>query len=237
MHGRPTEVPSRVTARSRSYSLRFREPLNSWKAAVSAPRKVPPMARPPTWLPRLLLIRRAVAHSVRSHYERKDLERLFELQPRAAQNLLALLPTVPIGKAHLVEREALVSFLDQVHEADDPIALMDRLRRERAAPTRKKLRFLIPRDAEPGDLASLPLHVHLTRGHLALSFQTLEELGESLFAIARLLEGDLGELAEALEPVDTSALPDIHEEGDGMRALFRELEMLETEHRLNATPQ
>jgi len=38
-------------------------------------------ARPICWLPRLHLIRRAVTNSVRSHYDRHDLEQLFELQP------------------------------------------------------------------------------------------------------------------------------------------------------------
>ncbi len=45
------------------------------------------MARPVSWLPRLHEIRRAVANSVRSHYDRHDLQNLFELQPRAAQKL------------------------------------------------------------------------------------------------------------------------------------------------------
>ena len=62
------------------------------------------MGRRLSWLDRLYPISRSVAGSARSHYDRKDLQQLFEIQPRSAQNLMAALPTVPIGRAHLVER-------------------------------------------------------------------------------------------------------------------------------------
>jgi len=48
--------------------------------------------RPITWLPRLQEIRRSVANSIRLHYDRRDIEALFELQTRAAQNLLIRFP-------------------------------------------------------------------------------------------------------------------------------------------------
>ena len=86
------------------------------------------MPRPVSWLPRLHEIRRSVQNSVRSHYDRRDLEQLFELQPRSAQNFFALLPSVPVGRSRLVEREALARFLDGVQEADDVPAYMERVR-------------------------------------------------------------------------------------------------------------
>ena len=60
------------------------------------------MPRPISWLPRLHEIRRSVFNSVRSHYDRNDLERVFEVQPRSAQLLLELLPTVRLGRSLLV---------------------------------------------------------------------------------------------------------------------------------------
>ena len=69
-----------------------------------------PLPRTLSWLPRLHEIRRAVGNSVRSHYGRHDLEALFELQPRAAQQLLGLLPPVTVGTSRLVEAEALGDF-------------------------------------------------------------------------------------------------------------------------------
>jgi hypothetical protein len=55
------------------------------------------MPRPVSWLTRLREIRRAVASSVRSHYERKEIEALFQVQPRAAQLLLEMREKVGVG--------------------------------------------------------------------------------------------------------------------------------------------
>jgi len=44
------------------------------------------MPRPVSWLPRLHVIRRTITTSVRSHYDRRELETLFELQPRPAKS-------------------------------------------------------------------------------------------------------------------------------------------------------
>ena len=52
------------------------------------------MPRTLSWLDRIVPISRTVAESARSHYDRKELQRLFELQPRAAQQLMAALPNI-----------------------------------------------------------------------------------------------------------------------------------------------
>ena len=69
------------------------------------------MARPVSWLPRLPALVRSVSESVRSHYASGDLERLFQIQPRSAQMLLGLFPTVRVGKSLLVERKPWPAFL------------------------------------------------------------------------------------------------------------------------------
>ncbi len=103
------------------------------------------MPRPISWLPRLHSIRRSITESIRSHYGRKDLERLFELQPRAAQKLLELLPSISLGRARYVERDALNAFLERLQKADDVPAALVQYRKERSAP-RRILRELLPRD-------------------------------------------------------------------------------------------
>jgi hypothetical protein len=40
----------------------------------------------------------------RGHYERKEIESLFQVQPRAAQLLLEMLPTTVIGRSRLRRR-------------------------------------------------------------------------------------------------------------------------------------
>jgi hypothetical protein len=61
------------------------------------------LPRPISWLPRLSEIRRSIKNSVRSHYERKDIERLFQLQPRAAQALIqGIAPSARVGRSFLL---------------------------------------------------------------------------------------------------------------------------------------
>ena len=121
-------------------------------------------------MPRLHLIRRTIANSVRSHYDRRELETLFELQPRAAQKLSEMLPSVRVGTSRLIEREALVSFLDRVQDADDVALLFDQIRAEKTLASRRKIRSLVRRDLEPVSLTSLPDAIQLCRGQITIRF-------------------------------------------------------------------
>ena len=186
------------------------------------------MPRPISWLPRLHLIRQSVENSVRSHYTRRELEQLFELQPRAAQKLLELLPTVPVGSAHLVEREALLAFLEGVQDAEDVPGYMERLRTKPAPPVRRKLRSLVRADLPPVDLTSLPLNLTLEPGRLEVRFGTLEELAEAMLTVARLLEGDGERFAKLYEP--RAEVPEAGESAD-LRTMWEELEEMEATKR------
>ena len=157
------------------------------------------MPRSLSWLPRLHEIRRAVAHSVRSHYERKDLERLFELQPRAAQKLLELLPRTVLGTSRLVERQVLADFLDRIHKADDPSAELGLIRAQGGEVSRKKLRTLVRRDVEPLQLDSLPANIEFLPGQMIVSFRTIEDLAQAMYSLARAIETDGDELARRYE--------------------------------------
>src|SRR5260370_1916825 len=92
------------------------------------------MSRPLTWLPRLHEIRREINKSVRSHYERKDLEPNFHLQHRAAHQLMQLLPCTKIGRSLIIERQALVNFLHQIHQTEPPAPAVQPLPPAQAAP-------------------------------------------------------------------------------------------------------
>ena len=179
------------------------------------------MPRPVSWLPRLHEISRAVASSVRSHYDRRDLEQLFELQPRAAQKLIEILPSVPIGTSRLVERSDLAHFLDRVRKTDDTAALFETLRQEKTAISRRKVRSLVRRDLAPVGLASLPDTIKLSRGRLEVSFGTVEQLAESLLLLARVLEGNGDGFAEAYEVREET---DVDDAADEVRRMFQELE-------------
>ena len=186
-----------------------------------------PLPRPVSWLPRLHTIQRTVANSVRSHYGRRDLELLFELQPRAAGKLLEALPTVAVGTSRLVEREALASFLAKVQAAEDVGAVLEEARLGKDAASRKRLRSLIQQDDESVSLTSLPRSLTLTRGRLEVNFRSLEELAEAMYFLARALDGDLEGFAAQYEPK-----PERSEESeeDEVNGLFRELRRHEAEY-------
>ena len=187
------------------------------------------MPRPVSWLPRLYEIRRSVAHSVRSHYDRGDLEKLFKLQPRAAGKLLEMLPTVQVGISQLVDREVLAGFLDRVRDSDDTAKLFEEVRAEKTQVSRRMPRSLVRRDVNPIDLASLPESVGLSRGRLEVSFRSVEELAESLLLLARILETDGDRFVQKYEPEATKPNP---EHAGEMQELFADLERIEAGRRV-----
>jgi hypothetical protein len=180
------------------------------------------MPRPISWLPRLPLIRRAVGSSVRSHWGRQDLEHLFELQPRAAQKLLELFPSLTVGNARFVERDALLAFLDRIAEAEDPSAAIALYQQSRPPAPRRSLRQLVPRDLEPATLASLPPNIALEAGRLEIRFAHLEELAEALAVLAQVLTDDLEGFARLYEPATPPPTPELEEERAIYRALVEE---------------
>jgi hypothetical protein len=192
------------------------------------------MPRPISWLTRLHDIRRAVASSVRSHYERKDIEALFQAQPRAAQLLLEMLPTIAIGRSRLVERQVLAEFVDRMHQADDPSAELDLIRAQGGKVSRKKVRTLVRRDVEPVQLDSLPANIEFIPGQMMVSFRTIEDLAQAMFSLARAIETDGDELARRYE---------VQEVADGgspkrseFEAMLQELSDLEATRCSGATP-
>jgi hypothetical protein len=168
-------------------------------------------------------IRRSVANSARSHYDRKDLQALFQLQPRAAGALLDMLPKVKVGQAHLVERDALGRFLDRVHRAENVTAAVMAQRAEREAATRRKPRALVRRDHEVVSAASLSHW--LTRGHLHIHFETAQELSDALWRVAISMQEDLEAFVSLYEPVPEQGQPDAaRAEIDAMFARLRTME-------------
>ena len=64
----------------------------------------------------------------------------------------------------------------------------------------------------------------MSRGRLEISFSTVEQLAEAMFALARVLETDVDVFAQAYEPETT---PEVSEEAMEVDALFAELEAME----------
>jgi hypothetical protein len=157
------------------------------------------MGRRLSWLDRLYPISRTVAGSARSHYDSKDLQQLFEIQPRSAQNLMAALPTVPIGRARLVERETLGNFLEQLQQADDPAQAFAEIREGKGRSVRRKLRTLVLQDVQT-DIETLPASIQLSPGELYVTFKTVDQLAEALMHLAVVLDKQLDEFITRYEP-------------------------------------
>jgi hypothetical protein len=192
------------------------------------------MPRPVSWLPRLHEIRRAVASSVRSHYERKEIEVLFQVQPRAAQLLLEMLPTSVIGRSRLVERQTLADFLDRIHKADDPSAELDLIRAQGGKASHKKIRTLVRLDSEPLQLDSLPANIEFIPGQMTVSFRTIEDLAQAMYNLARVMESDGDELARRYEVQEVA--DDGRPGRSEFEAMMQELSNLEATRRSGATP-
>lgn len=181
------------------------------------------MARQVSWESRLHEIRRSVGNSVRSHYDRRDLELLFKLQPRAAGKLLESLPTVRIGRSDHVEKEALKLFLDGAKESEDVAAYCAMRRTERGAQTRRKPRALVRRDFDPVPADSLSRW--LSPGMLKIQYSSLEELFDVMWRVASALRDDLEGFSQLYETD-----PPVKVESDARReveAMFAELERME----------
>lgn len=184
------------------------------------------MARPISWLHRLHEIRKSVSDSVRSHYTRTELQALFQIQPRAASRILEMLETVAIGNTHVLAREDLGTFLDRMKAADDPHAELEAIRTEKAGRSRRKIRNLVRRDIAPATLAGVPENLTLEPGHVSVRFETVVELGETLLALALILESDGEEFTRRYEPQPAEVKDESAEE---VRELFRELQEMEKE--------
>ncbi len=158
------------------------------------------MARPISWLPRVHDIRRSISNSSLSHFDRKDIERAFGLQPRAAQKLLEIFPATRVGSSRLVERESVNAFLDKVQQSGDVARLINQERRSAAAPSSKKPRHIVRTDLPAVRLDALPDKLTLETGRLEIRFSNLEEMAQTLFGIAQLLEFEGDEFARLYEP-------------------------------------
>jgi hypothetical protein len=190
------------------------------------------MARQVSWESRLHEIRRSVANSVRSHYDRRDLELLFKLQPRAAGKLLETLPTVSIGRSQLVLREVLSLFLEGASEAEDVAGYCAAQKAKRKVRMRRKPRSLVRRDLEP--VAAASLSTWLTPGLLTVPYKSLEELVDVLWRVASALQDDVdqfSELYEAHRPHTEGSDPSLE-----VRRMFEELAKMERDMELRNAP-
>ncbi|WP_221313426.1 hypothetical protein [Granulicella aggregans] len=99
----------------------------------------------------------------------------------------------------MVEKDALLSFLQGAQDADDVTAYFERVRLAKATVSHRKIRSLVRQDREPLTISSLPRTLQLSPGRLEIKFATVLDLTEAMYALARVLENDEQEFARRYE--------------------------------------
>jgi hypothetical protein len=166
------------------------------------------MAKPITWLKRAPEIRDQAAQNKSSHFHRRDIERIFELQKSAASWLMEAMPRVQYGTGHIIVAESLVEFLDDVLAAADVPALIDARRAANLYVSRRKPRTVVLKEKLHNGLASLPDSVSLARGEVTIKFASTFDLVEAVGILMSNLDGDAEwyEFCRRYEP-EQPALP------------------------------
>jgi hypothetical protein len=140
--------------------------------------------------------------------------------------MLEFFPTTRVGRSLLVAKEDLQTFLDQIHDADDPLRCLAELRQKPHATSTKKLRVLVTKDAIAATLDSLPNNLKLDPGRIEVTFETVEQLALALYGLAQILEGELDEFAKRYEP-KVEREESSKEEAADIKVLFDALKQLE----------
>ncbi len=136
-----------------------------------------------SWLDRIVPISRSVSEAARSHYERKELQTLFELQPRATHKMMGALPCAPISRAKLVKREALSKFFGKLNDSENPAETFASMRAQWGKIVRRKLLDFSLQDY-PTSVDSPPRMTTIERDDLRVRFQIVEEFAEAMLYLA-----------------------------------------------------
>lgn len=188
------------------------------------------MPRRVVWLSDLASIREAIDRSNQAQYSREDIEKLLQIQSRAANLVMGLLPTTKVGTSYLVEHHALTDFLAQLNAAKDPASELKRIEklRTRRNTLKQRLPAMLQTSRAPLRVDALPHSVSLTKGRLQIECPTVEDLLTALYALASIVEHDLGTLIELFEEQPQQATDDGGQ--DEMAAMWDDLERMEKEY-------
>jgi hypothetical protein len=123
-------------------------------------------------------------------FRRRDIEALFGLKKRQAVNLMHRIGPVRVSRELAIEQRELVAWLERL--LSDPSTAMERRRHQRvidrivdlkAETAARAVKIALPDRAPSIDL---PAGVSLQPGLLTVSFESDEQLLQSLFLLARL---------------------------------------------------
>ena len=160
------------------------------------------MGRPVKWSRDVHAIRERAVRMKTETWSRQDIEHLFEISRPSAQSLMKAVGEVQVvGGTHFVDRASLLTFLDDVIQAESVEEGL-RLRLDQAAPvTRKKtLRVSLPADLRHATMADLPDSIRLSPGRLEITADSATDMCEALMLLATIMQNDLDRWGQAVAP-------------------------------------
>lgn len=182
------------------------------------------MPKPISWSYRIHEIRDRVNHSKLQSWSRRELEELFDVRRASAQSLMKAIGGIQnIGGTHLVDRDALIEFLDRSLHTDNLSETVQKSRLE-AGPAPKnpqKLTFSLPPELRTVMAGDLPERIRLEPGKLTITGVNALEIVESLYLLAQAMQNDLDSIEQMLDP---APLPPAVADDD-LRNMFKNLKM------------
>jgi hypothetical protein len=160
----------------------------------------------PAWFHRLDEILSELRDLPVSHLDRVAVQKLFRVRERRARQIMASLPTLQVGNAAAVERQALIARLEHT-ASGDPFQLeiarrtrvsaeLDLSRRQLAA---RSVRIATAASVRQQPAGMLGEGIELRPGELRIEFSGAEDLASKLFQLSRTMAEDWLAFAQRVE--------------------------------------
>lgn len=179
------------------------------------------MARTLSWRQRIHEIHERVQNSVVETWSRRDIENVFELKRAAAQQLMKAIGEIQnVGGVHLVDRNTLLAFLEQIEQSADPeAARREKILLAEPVPRPRHLKNTLPEGLRSVMVRDLPPEIVLEHCRLEIIGRNAEEIFGCLLMLAQAIQNDMATAAEILDPAPTVRPV----EDDDLRELFADL--------------
>jgi hypothetical protein len=159
------------------------------------------------WYGNLRRIKAAVQASNAPFLDRRDIETLFALRPRRAQQLLHELHAERLGGALVVPRETVLQYLHLTQRRLPYLTEVVRRRSIAQALQEAKLevkahavRFKLPPTPEGQAIAGLPDTIRLGAGELRITCRDAQDLLQQLYLLSRLIAKDYAAFETIVRP-------------------------------------
>ena len=171
------------------------------------------MPAQPAWFHRLEEILEELRALEISHLDRLAVQKLFRVRERRARQMMAGLPSMQVGNAVAVERDALILRLENTAagarfqwEMSRRARLLEHLERTRRQLAARRVRIPAAADVRDRSVRELAGGIELRPGELHIQFYGVEDLAAKLFELSQAMANDWNAFARAVEQ-DASSLP------------------------------